>query len=164
MCFDGLSVEFKDFHIADAALVQTEAKGCPDHMKTLNTGGSGIYDHHISLRIPHHFKDMGMAADKDVWMQFVDQFPGAGIISAWIATYMSHQHFHSLAFKEAMEGMGEAEVVVVTVASDTYERLELGDRGGKIEASTEVAGVPDLVHRGEEFTKFGAEDAVGVGY
>ena len=60
--------------------------------------------------------------------------------------------------------MGKAEVVVVAVSSNTYKGLEFRDGSGKIKASAEVTGVPDFVHGGEEFTEFGAEDAVGVGY
>ena len=75
---------------------------------------------------------------------------------------MSHQHLQPAAFKHTVQRVLETQVAVVTVAGDTYKGLELSDSGSKVEASTEVAGVPDLVHRGEEFTEFGAEDAVGV--
>ena len=159
-----LSVEFEDFHIADAALVQAEAEGGADHVKALDAGCSRVDDQHISFGIPHHFKDMRVAADKDVRMEFIDQLPRAGIISAGVASDVGHKHLHPLTFKEAVERVGETEVVVVAVSGDSHEWLEICNGGGKVEASAEITGVPDLVHRGKEFAEFGAEDAVGVGY
>ena len=159
-----LSVEFEDFHIADAALVQVEAEGGADHVEALDAGCSRVDDQHISFGIPHHFKDMRVAADKDVRMEFIDQLPRAGVISAGIASDVGHKHLHPLTFKEAVERVSETEVVVVAVSSNTYKGLEFRDGSGKIKASAEVTGVPDFVHRGKEFAEFGAEDAVGVGY
>jgi hypothetical protein len=107
---------------------------------------------------------MRVAADKDVRMEFIDQLPRAGVISAGVASDVGHKHLHPLTFKEAVERVGETEVVVVTVSGDSHEGFVLRNGGGKVEASAEVTGVPDFVHRGKEFAEFGAEDAVGVGY
>ena len=161
-CSAGLSVKFKDLHVAYAALVYAEAEGCPDYMEALDAGCSRVYDQHITQRVTHYLKDVGVATDKDVRSVLLYKLPCFGIVSARIASDMGHKHLHALTFEEAVKGMGEAEIVVVTVAGDTYKGLELSDSGSKIKASAEVAGVPDLVHRGEEFTEFGAEDAVGV--
>lgn len=120
-----LSVEFEDFHIADAALVQAEAEGGADHVEALDAGCSRVDDQHISFGIPHHFKDMRVAADKDVRMEFIDQFPRAGVISAGVASDVGHKHLHPLTFKEAVERVGETEVVVVTVSSHTDKGFEL---------------------------------------
>lgn len=107
---------------------------------------------------------MGMSADKDIGMEFINEFPGTDIIASGIAPYMDHQHLESLAFKESVHRMNESELMVVAVAGNAKKRLEGSHLLGKSKAATEVAGMPDLVHRFKEAAEFGAEDTVGVGY
>lgn len=107
---------------------------------------------------------MGMSADKDIGMEFINEFPGTDIIASGIAPYMDHQHLEALAFKESVHRMNESELMVVAVAGNAKKRLEGSHLLGKSEAATEVACMPDLVHRFKEAAEFGAEDTVGVGY
>ena len=140
----------------------TKPQSCPDDMKTLNSRGSGVQDKHITFRVPHDLQDMGMAADKDIRTDFIYQFSRPRVIPAGIAADMSHQHLHSLTFKETMQGMVKTKVMIITVARDTYQRLEFRNLARQVHSSAEIPSMPDLVHRLKKFTELLTEHSVRI--
>jgi GGDEF domain-containing protein len=107
---------------------------------------------------------VAMTADEDIRMITVYQFAGTGIITAWVAPDVSHQDLHAFTFKETVKRMDKPQVVVVTVARDTIQRLELSDLLRKIETTTEVSGMPDLVNRLKKSPELIAEHPMSVRY
>ena len=157
-----LPIQIKDLQRVNLPCIDVESDRCPYDMKALYTRSSRIDYQHITFRVTYNLQNMRMPAYENIRLQLINKPASSYIIPPRISSDMSHKHLHALTFEEAVKGMGEAEIVVVTVAGDTYKGFELSDSGSKVEASAEIAGVPDLVHRGEKFTEFGAEDAVGV--
>ena len=142
----------------------TKPQSCPDDMKTLNSRGSGVQDKHITFRVPHDLQDMGMAAYEYVRPVFVDEFSCPGVIASRVAADMGHQHLHALTFEEAVHGVCEAKVVIVTVARDSDQRLELRDFLRQAHASSEISCMPDLIDRSKEFPELRVEDPVCIRY
>ena len=102
-----------------------ESERCTNNMKPLNPGSSGIdYQHVIAFRIANHLKNMRMSAYEDIRSVTIYKLSCTRIISPGISADMSHKDLHALALEEAMEGMFEAESMVVAVSSNTYQRLE----------------------------------------
>lgn len=133
-------------------------------MEALDSGRSGVDHQHVSLWIADDFQDMGMAAYEYVRPVFVDEFSCPGVIASRVAADMGHQHLHALTFEEAVHGVGEAKVIIVAVARDSDQRLELRDLRRQIHASSEISGMPDLIDRSEEFLELRVEDPVCIRY
>lgn len=149
----------------DFTLFYLESEGCADYMESLDSGSTRVQDKHSSAgRIPHDLEDMRMAADKYVGMILIYQLAGLGVISSRISAHMGHKDLHAFALEETVERMFEAKGVVVAVAGDSDQRLELRDFGGHVHAAAEISGVPYLVDRLKECLETVVEDTMGVGY
>lgn len=133
-------------------------------MKALNSSSSRIKYQHIALRIPYDLKDMGMPAHEDIRLQFIYEFTCPYIIPSGIATYMNHEHLEALAFKEAMNRMSIAEIIVVTVSGDADKRLESRDFLCGLKTASEIASMPHLVNRSKKFLELLAEYAMRIRY
>ena len=107
---------------------------------------------------------MGMPADKDIRLQFVYEFTCPYVIPSGIATYMNHEHLEALAFKEAMNRMSIAEIIVVTVSGDADKRLESRYFFRSLESAAEIARMPHFVNRSKKFLELFAEYAMRIGY
>ena len=149
----------------DFSLFYLESESCADYMETLDSGSTRVQDKHSSASgIPHDLEDMRMAADEYVGMILIYQLTGLGVISSRISSHMSHQDLHAFALEETVERMFDPKGVVVAVASDSDQRLELRDFGGHVHAAAEISGVPYLVDRLKECLETVVEDTMGVGY
>ena len=149
----------------DFSLFYLESESCADYMESLDSGSTRVQDKHSSARgIPHDLEDMRMAADEYVGTILIYQLTGLGIISSRISSHMSHKDLHAFALEETVERMFEAKGVVVAVAGDSDQRLELRDFGGHVHAAAEISGVPYLVDRLKECLETVVEDTMGVGY
>ena len=162
MIMSWLAIQFKDFHAMDAPLIYTKTQGSTHQMKALNSCSSGINHQHIPLRITHDFQDMRMAADKQIRLISVNKFTCTGVVSSRIATDMSHENLYSLTFKKAVQGMIIAKTMVVTVSCDSDKRLVCSYLFGKIHSSSEVSGMPDLIHRLKKVAEGLVEHAVCI--
>jgi hypothetical protein len=58
--------------------------------------------------------------------------------------------------------MGESEVMIVTIAGYPDQRFEFSDLSGQIQSTAEVARMPYLVDRGEEFAELRGEYSVCI--
>lgn len=105
-----------------------------------------------------------MTAYEYVRSVFFYELERAEIISARIASDMGHKNLHSLAFKETVHRMNEAQAVIIAVAGHPYERLEGGYFLGKIHPTAEIPGVPDLIDRLKEFPELPVKYTVSVRY
>lgn len=148
----------------DAAGLNLEAERRADHMKTLNSGSPRIDHQHVTLGIPNHHQDMGMAADEDVRPISVEEFTGTRVISAGISADVDQKDLHTLTVEETVERMSVAQVIVVAVAGHAHQRLKGSYFLGQTHASAEVTRMPDFVHGREEVTDAVVENAVRVGY
>ena len=163
-CKKKLAIQLKNFHFRDLTGIQTEAKCGSDQMKTLYSRSSRIKYQHVTFSIPDDLKYMGMPAHEDIRLQFVYEFTCPYVIPSGIATYMNHEHLETFTFKEAMYRMSISQVIVVTVSSNTYKRLEGRDFLSGLKTTAEIARVPNLIHRSEELAKLLAEYAMRIGY
>ena len=149
----------------DFTLFYLESESCADYMESLDSGSTRVQDKHSSARgIPHDLEDMRMAADEYVGMILIYQPTGLGIIPSRIPAHMGHKDLHAFALEETVERMFEAKGVIVAVAGDSDQRLELRDFGGHVHAAAEISGVPYLVDRLKESLETVVEDTMGVGY
>jgi hypothetical protein len=92
------------------------------------------------------------------------KFESLRIVPARIASDMHHEHLEATAIENPVKRMSITQVVVVTVARDTIQRLELSDLLRKIETTTEVSGMPDLVNRLKKSPELIAEHPMSVRY
>lgn len=157
-----LSVKLEDLHIMNPAFIDMETESCPHDVKTLDSCSSGIDDQHVPARIPDHLQDMRMTAYEYVRTILVNELARARIIASGIAPDMGHQHLHAFADKETVHGMGESEVMIVTIASYPDQRFEFSDLSGQIQSTAEVARMPDLIDRSEEFAELRGEYSVCI--
>lgn len=148
----------------DPAIVYMKPQRSPYDMESLYSGCTGIDDHHVPLRITHDLQDMGMAAYEYVRLQLVYEPARPRIVSSGISADVGHENVHTLAFEEAVQRMGETQVVVVTIACNAFERLECSDLIRQFKSAAEVPGMPDLVHRPKKLLERFIEDTVGVRY
>ena len=149
----------------DFTLFYLESESCADYMETLDSGSTRVQDKHSSASgIPHDLEDMRMAADEYVGTILIYQLTGLGIIPSRIPAHMGHKDLHAFALEETVERMFEAKGVIVTVACDSYQRLELRDFLRQAHASSEISGMPYLVDRLKEGLETVVEDTMGVGY
>ena len=142
--------------------VQMKSQRRPDEMESLNACSSRIDDKHVTSGITDHFQYMGMSAYEYIRTVSVYQFTGARVIASGVSADMSHQHLHSLTFKETVQRMNVTQVVVVTIARNTYQRLETAYFLCQFHSPAKISGVPYLVHGLEEVLELPAEDAVRV--
>jgi hypothetical protein len=105
-----------------------------------------------------------MAAYEYVGTILIYQLTGLGIIPSRISAHMGHKDLHAFALEETVERMFEPKGVIVAVAGDSDQRLELRDFGGHVHAAAEISGVPYLVDRLKESLETVVEDTMGVGY
>ena len=105
-----------------------------------------------------------MTAYEYVRPVFVDEFSCPGVIASRVAADMGHQYLHALTFEEAVHGVCEAQVVVVAVAGDTDQGLELRYLFRQIHTSAEISGMPDLIDRRQKFLELRVEDPVCIRY
>ena len=157
-----LSVNLEDLHIMNPAFIDMETESSTHYVKTLDSCSSGIDDQHVPARIPNHLQDMRMTAYEYVRTILVNELARSGIIASGIASDMGHQHLHAFADKETVHGMGESEVMIVTVAGHPDQRFEFCDLSGQSQSTAEVARMPYLVDRGEEFAELRGEYSVGI--
>jgi hypothetical protein len=149
----------------DFSLFYLESESCADYMETLDSGSTRVQDKHSSARgIPHDLEDMRMAAYEYVGTILIYQLTGLGIIPSRIPAHMGHKDLHAFALEETVERMFEPKGVIVAVAGDSDQRLELRDFGGHVHAAAEISGVPYLVDRLKESLETVVEDTMGVGY
>ena len=149
----------------DFTLFYLESEGCADYMESLDSCCTRIKHKHSSASgIPHDLEDMRMAADEYVGTILIYQLTGLGIISSRISAHMGHKDLHAFALEETVERMFEAKGVIVAVAGDSDQRLELRDFGGHVHAAAEISGVPYLIDRLKESLETVVEDTMGVGY
>jgi hypothetical protein len=149
----------------DFTLFYLESESCADYMETLDSGSTRVQDKHSSARgIPHDLEDMRMAAYEYVGTILIYQLTGLGIIPSRIPAHMGHKDLHAFALEETVERMFEPKGVIVTVAGDSDQRLELRDFGGHVHAAAEISGVPYLIDRLKECLETVVEDTMGVGY
>lgn len=157
-----LSVKLEDLHIMNPAFIDMETESSTHYVKTLDSCSSGIDDQHVPARIPDHLQDMRMTAYEYVRTILVNELARSGIIASGIASDMGHQHLHAFADKETVHGMGESEVMIVTIASYPDQRFEFCNFLGQIQSTAEVACMPYLVDRGEEFAELRGEYSVCI--
>lgn len=157
-----LSVKFKDLHVMNMSVIYMKSQCGSDNMESLYSGGTRIDDQHVPLRITHDLQDMGMAAYEYVRLQFVDEPARPWVISSRISADMGHKHIQPLALEETVQRVGEAQVVVIAIAGDTFERLERGDLLRQFKPAAEVPGMPYLVHGLKELLERLVEDPVSV--
>ena len=131
-------------------------------MESLDSGSSRIDHHHVPFRVADNLEDMGVAADEYVRTVFFDEFHRPPVVTSRITSDMGHQDLHSAAFEEAVERMGEAEIMVVAIACDAEKRFEPGDFFSKFQPTSEIPGMPYLIDRGKEFTELSVEHSVGI--
>ena len=105
---------------------------------------------------------MGMPAYENIRMISVYEFTGTRIITSGISADMSHENLHSLTFKETVQRMNVTQVVVVTIARNSYQRLETAYFLCQFHSPAKIPGVPYLVHGLEEVLELPTEDAVRV--
>ena len=149
----------------DFSLFYLESESCADYMETLDSGSTRIKHKHSSASgVPHDFQDMRMTADEYVGTILIYQLTGLGVISSRIPAHMGHKDLHAFALEETVERMFEAKGVVVAVAGDSDQRLELRDFGGHVHAAAEISGMPYLIDRLKEYLETVVEDTMGVGY
>ena len=120
-------------------------------MPALEPRGSGVYRHHVVLAVTHDFQDMRMSADKYLWSDAVYQGSGAKVIMTRISPYMHHEDGHSATFEGLMMWIIHTDVLAITVPIDADQRLERGDFLCCLKSSSEISGMPDLIHRFKEF-------------
>jgi hypothetical protein len=77
---------------------------------------------------------------------------------------MGHQDLHPFALKETVQRMDEPEVMIVTIACYSYQRLEASDLSSQVHSSPEISSMPDLIYRCEEFLELSVEYAMSVRY
>ena len=136
---------------------------CRTHdVEALNAGGARIYHKHVPLRITDHLQYMGMPAYKYIRAVLFDEFPCTCIVSAGISSYMGHQNLKTFAHEETMKRMIEAKAVIVTIACNTDQRLEGSHFLSKVKSSTEISGMPYLVHRFEEISELCGKHPVSI--
>ena len=149
----------------DFTLFYLESESCADYMESLDSCCTRIKHKHSSASgIPHDLEDMRMTADEYVGTILIYQLTGLGIIPSRIPAHMGHKDLHAFALEETVERMFEPKGVVVAVAGDSDQRLELRDFGGHVHAAAEISGVPYLVDRLKESLETVVEDTMGVGY
>lgn len=156
------SIHFKNFHIFQTAIFNMKSQRCPYNMKALYPSRSRIYYKHIPARITHNLQYMRVPAYEYVRTILIYEFTSPRIIFPRISTYMRHQHLHTLTLKETMKGMGITEIIVVTIAGNTDQRLERGYPGCQVKAAPEVSGVPDLIDRSQKITEWFIKHTVSV--
>lgn len=158
-------VQLKHLHIVDISLINMETESRPHDMKALYSRSPGIHDKHTAaLGVTHDFQDMGVAANKNIRPVFVNQLPCARIIPSWISTNMRHQNFHALTFEKPVQRVFKTQFIIITIAAHAYKRLEFRKGAGKFKPSSEITGVPKLVHRFKKVTESLTEDSVRIRY
>jgi hypothetical protein len=163
LMFKVSSLQFKNLDTMDTAVINMEAQCCPDYVKALNTGRSGIhYQHAATPVVSYNLEDMRMAAYKQVRSISVYKFPGTGIVLSRITSDMSHKDLYSFTFKETMQRMFKPEIIVITVACHSHKRFEGCDLLSQVHAATKITCMPDLVHRLEKATEAGVKYSVCI--
>ena len=135
----------------DLTILNLKSQCRADNMKSLDSCRTRIDDEHIILhRIAYDLEDVGMAAYEDVRTIRFDEPVCLEVISAGISADVGHEYLHAFALPTLVERMVEAERMVVAVSCHSDQRLERGYLLGKVHASAEITGVPDLVDRRKE--------------
>ena len=75
---------------------------------------------------------------------------------------MRHQHFQPLTLKKTIEGMLITKIMIVTITSDTDKRLECCNLFCQSHPSTEITGMPDLIHRFKESLETRIKHAMSI--
>ena len=89
---------------------------------------------------------MRVPAYEYIGMEFVYKLARARIISAGISSYVGHQDLQPCTLEETVKRMGETQIVVIAISSYSDKGLEVCHPGGKFHTSTEITGVPYLIH------------------
>ena len=103
-----------------------------------------------------------MPADEKVRVVTLDESPRADVVMPGIAADMGHQHLHPAAFEILMSGINGADILSVAVPVNSDKRLEIRELLGKLSIPAEVPGVPELLHRLQEFAELVGEESVRV--
>lgn len=130
-------------------------------MEALYPFCSGIHHKHVPPSVIHHFQYMGMPADEKIGPVLVYKGAGSRIVSSGIATDMGHQDLYPFTSEKLEERIVETYIVSVAVAVHPFQRLECRDCFRHLHTS-EIPGMPYLVHRIEEAAERGVENPVRV--
>ena len=165
LMFKVSSLQFKNLDAMDTAVINMEAQCCPDYVKALNTGRSGIhYQHAATPVVSYNLEDMRMAAYKQVRSISVYKVPGTGIVLSRITSDMNHKDLYSFTFKETMHRMVVTETMIITVPRNADQWLECSNLSGQFQSPAEITGMPYLVHLRKEVLEFLGEHSVCVRY
>ena len=103
-----------------------------------------------------------MPADEKVRVVTLDESPRADVVMPRITPDMGHQHLHPAAFEILMSGINGADILPVAVPVNSHKRLEIRELLGEFSIPAEVSGVPELLHRLQEFAELIGEESVRV--
>lgn len=92
-----------------------------------------------------------MSANKYLRFETVYQCSGAKIIMTRIPSYMHHEHGHPATFEGLVMWIVHTDILTVTVPVNTDKRFECCNFLRSMKPSSEIPGVPDLIHRFKEF-------------
>ena len=140
-----------------------KSEGGAYEMKSLDAGRTGVNDKHtIPFRIADNLKNVGMTTNEYVRSVTVDQFSGTRVISTGVTSDMYHKYFETLTFEKSMERMNEAQIMVIAIAGHAHKRLEISNFLRQSHSSSEVAGMPYLIHRLEKFAEPGIKHTMSI--
>jgi hypothetical protein len=77
---------------------------------------------------------------------------------------MSHQNLEPSALENPVQRMDKTQIMIITIAGNTHQRLERSDLRSQVKPPAEVSGVPDLIHRLQKSLELIAENPVRIRY
>ena len=146
----------------DIFTVNVHSQSSSLYMPPLNSASSGINVKQSGSRIILHHKYMGMTAYEDVRAAFSYQSGGKAVVSSGTPSDMFQKYFLARTFEETVFRMHETDVLPVTIAVHTHQRLECRYGIGEFYPAAEVPGMPQLVHRRKKLLDLGTENPVGI--
>ena len=156
------------------AVVDMETKGEAGNVAgPLVTAGTGIHEQEVHTVIPEYLGNMGMAADeyvRAVQLQKVLReyvilrpFGVIGPVTPTSQADVGHQDPKTLTFEMGVAWIDLTDVLAVTIAMDSNQRLERFNQG-RTGKGAEIASMPNLIHRFKKGLHIRCEDSMGVGY
>ncbi len=103
-----------------------------------------------------------MPADEDVRAEPLNKRPRTDVIMTRIAADMGHQHLHSAALEKLMSGIVHADILSVAIPVHSHKWLEISYLLRELCPTAEIPGVPELIHRLQEFAEFVGKYPVGI--
>ena len=114
-------------------------------MKSVAACSSWVYVEQVVDLIVDKFEDMGVACDEDFGLTLLDFLQCFGVVVAWIAANVGHQHSHLLALEVCKLGVVVPYRAVVYISKNGFQRLEGSNLVSTLNAA-DVARVPNLVY------------------